>query len=116
MIDPMPAARAAEVGFLHGGTPVGLGAAAGGGTAAHHALHRFGGHAGVAFALRDELLGVWGDPVATGKPVGDDLRRGKPTVLLSLAADRLKGAATALRKAGSASMTARDVRFSRMRC
>jgi geranylgeranyl pyrophosphate synthase len=92
--------------------PLALGAAAGGGTAAaHRALHRFGSHAGVAFALRDEILGVWGDPVATGKPVGDDLRRGKPTVLLSLAADRLDGAATqALRKAGSASMTARDVK------
>jgi geranylgeranyl diphosphate synthase, type I len=92
--------------------PLALGAAAGGGTdAAHRALHRFGGHAGIAFALRDEVLGVWGDPVATGKPVGDDLRRGKPTVLLSLAADRLNGAAAqALRKAGSASMTARDVK------
>jgi geranylgeranyl pyrophosphate synthase len=91
--------------------PLALGAAAAGGTAAaHHTLHRFGGHAGVAFALRDEVLGVWGDPVATGKPVGDDLRRGKPTVLLSLAADCLNGAASrALRKAGSAAMTARDV-------
>jgi isopentenyl-diphosphate delta-isomerase type 1 len=92
--------------------PLALGAAAAGGTAAaHRALHRFGDHAGVAFALRDEVLGVWGDPVTTGKPVGDDLRRGKPTVLLSLAADRLNGAAAeALRRAGSASMTARDVR------
>jgi geranylgeranyl diphosphate synthase, type I len=92
--------------------PLALGAAAGGGTAAaHRALHRFGCHAGVAFALRDEVLGVWGDPVATGKPVGDDLRRGKPTVLLSLAADRLTGtAAESLRKAGSASMTAQHVR------
>jgi geranylgeranyl pyrophosphate synthase len=92
--------------------PLALGAAAGGGTAAaHRALHRFGSHAGVAFALRDEVLGVWGDPAATGKPVGDDLRRGKPTVLLSLAADRLNGAeAQALRKAGSGSMTARDVK------
>jgi geranylgeranyl pyrophosphate synthase len=88
-----------------------LGAAAAGGTAAaHRALHRFGDHAGVAFALRDEVLGIWGDPVTTGKPVGDDLRRGKPTVLLSLAADRLNGAAAAaLRRAGSASMTAQDV-------
>ena len=92
--------------------PLALGAAAAGGSAAaHRALHRFGDHAGVAFALRDEVLGVWGDPVATGKPVGDDLRKGKPTVLLSLAAERLNGAAAeALRRAGSASMTARDVR------
>ena len=56
------------------------------------------------------MLGVWGDPVVTGKPAGDDLRSGKPTVLLSVAADRLAGAAAeALRKAGSASMTLQDV-------
>ena len=64
----------------------------------------------MAFALRDEVLGVWGDPAATGKPTGDDLRTGKPTVLLSVAVDRLEGAAAkALRKAGSASMTSQDV-------
>jgi geranylgeranyl pyrophosphate synthase len=92
--------------------PLALGAAAAEGTAeAQRALHRYGTHAGTAFALRDEVLGVWGDPAATGKPVGDDLRRGKPTVLLSLAADRLSGAAAkALRSAGSPSMTADDVR------
>jgi geranylgeranyl diphosphate synthase, type I len=92
--------------------PLALGATAAEGTAeAQRALHRYGAHAGTAFALRDEVLGVWGDPAATGKPVGDDLRRGKPTVLLSLAADRLSGAAaTALRSAGSPSMTADEVR------
>ena len=91
--------------------PLALGATAGGGTAAaHRALHRYGIHAGMAFALRDEVLGVWGDPAISGKPAGDDLRTGKPTVLLSVAADRLDGAAAeALRKAGSASMTSRDV-------
>jgi geranylgeranyl diphosphate synthase, type I len=90
--------------------PLALGAtAAGGSTAAHRALHNYGFHAGMAFALRDEVLGVWGDPVATGKPAGDDLRTGKPTVLLSVAADRLEGAAAeALRKSGSASMTSQD--------
>jgi geranylgeranyl diphosphate synthase type I len=46
----------------------------------------------------------------TGKPAGDDLQRGKPTVLLSLAAPRLDGAAAAaLRKAGSAAIAPRDV-------
>ena len=91
--------------------PLALGAAAADGTpAVHRALHRHGFHAGMAFALRDEVLGVWGDPVVTGKPAGDDLRIGKPTVLLSVAADRLAGAAAeALRKAGSASMTLQDV-------
>ena len=91
--------------------PLALGATAAGGTAAaHRALRSYGFHAGMAFALRDEVLGVWGDPVTTGKPAGDDLRTGKPTVLLSVAADRLGGAAAeALSKAGSASMTSQDV-------
>jgi geranylgeranyl diphosphate synthase type I len=93
------------------GRPLALGATAGGGTdQAHSALGRYGDHAGAAFALRDEVLGVWGDPAVTGKPAGDDLQRGKPTVLLSLAAPRLDGAAAAaLRKAGSAAITPRDV-------
>jgi geranylgeranyl diphosphate synthase type I len=37
---------------------------------------------GEAFQLRDDLLGVFGDPAATGKPAGDDLREGKRTVLV----------------------------------
>ncbi len=91
--------------------PLALGATAGGGTnEAHRALRRYGDHAGAAFALRDEVLGVWGDPAITGKPAGDDLRRGKPTVLLSLAAPRLSGtAASTLREAGSPAMSAQDV-------
>ena len=91
--------------------PLTLGATAAGGTAAaHRALHHYGTHAGMAFALRDEVLGVWGDPAVTGKPAGDDLRTGKPTVLLSVAVERLDGAAAeVLKKAGSASMTSRDV-------
>ncbi|MEV0897077.1 polyprenyl synthetase family protein [Actinoplanes sp. NPDC049802] len=40
---------------------------------------------GEAFQLRDDLLGVYGDPAVTGKPAGDDLRTGKPTTLLMLA-------------------------------
>ena len=82
--------------------PLTLGATAADGTAAaHRALHRYGNHAGMAFALRDEVLGVWGDPAVTGKPAGDDLRTGKPTVLLSVAVERLDGAAAeALRNGG----------------
>ncbi|MFG2054174.1 polyprenyl synthetase family protein [Micromonospora sp. NPDC048930] len=49
------------------------------------AYTRYGLAVGEAFQLRDDLLGVYGDPVATGKPAGDDLRTGKPTVLLMLA-------------------------------
>jgi geranylgeranyl diphosphate synthase, type I len=91
--------------------PLALGATAGDGTEeAHRALRRYGDHAGAAFALRDEVLGVWGDPAVTGKPAGDDLRCGKPTVLLSLAVTRLNGAAgSALRRAGSPTMSAEEV-------
>ncbi|MDO5066747.1 MAG: isopentenyl-diphosphate Delta-isomerase [Propionibacteriaceae bacterium] len=55
-------------------------------------LTTFGDHLGQAFALRDDQLGVWGDPGITGKPAGDDILEAKPTVLLSLAHDRLLGA------------------------
>lgn len=40
---------------------------------------------GEAFQLRDDLLGVFGDPAQTGKPAGDDLREGKRTVLMASA-------------------------------
>ena len=40
---------------------------------------------GEAFQLRDDLLGVFGDPRSTGKPAGDDLREGKRTVLVTRA-------------------------------
>ncbi len=56
-------------------------------------ISQFGREVGEAFALRDDLLGVWGDPRLTGKPAGDDLLSGKPTVILSLAHDRLTGSA-----------------------
>lgn len=43
---------------------------------------------GEAFQLRDDLLGVFGDPATTGKPAGDDLREGKRTVLVARAMAR----------------------------
>jgi geranylgeranyl diphosphate synthase type I len=51
---------------------------------------------GAAFQLRDDVLGVFGEAVITGKPVGDDLREGKPTPLLALAADAAAGLQIAL--------------------
>lgn len=47
------------------------------------ALRGFGVAVGEAFQLRDDLLGVFGDPIVTGKPSGDDLREGKRTLLLA---------------------------------
>ena len=49
------------------------------------AYRRYGADIGVAFQLRDDLLGVFGDPLVTGKPAGDDLREGKLTLLVALA-------------------------------
>jgi geranylgeranyl diphosphate synthase type I len=43
----------------------------------------FGLPLGEAFQLRDDVLGVFGDPSDTGKPAGDDLREGKRTVLVA---------------------------------
>ncbi|CAN5483826.1 polyprenyl synthetase family protein [soil metagenome] len=51
-------------------------------------LTAFGLPLGEAFQLRDDLLGVYGDPEATGKPAGDDLTEGKRTVLVALALER----------------------------
>ena len=68
--------------------PLHVGAALAGGDAElHAALTAFGLPLGEAFQLRDDLLGVYGDPAATGKPAGDDLTEGKRTVLVALALD-----------------------------
>lgn len=66
--------------------PLHLGAVlAGAGDELIDAYRRFGTDIGLAFQLRDDLLGVFGDPEVTGKPSGDDLRAGKRTVLYALA-------------------------------
>ena len=71
--------------------PLAIGAALGGGTAEQAAaLRAFGLPLGVAYQLRDDMLGVFGDPEVTGKPAGDDLREGKRTVLIALARTSLQ--------------------------
>ncbi|ORV69754.1 geranylgeranyl pyrophosphate synthase [Mycolicibacter hiberniae] len=69
---------------------------------------------GVAFQLRDDVLGVFGDPAVTGKPSGDDLRSGKRTVLLAEAVDLADksdpAAANRLRSAIGTALTEAQVR------
>ena len=68
--------------------PLHLGAAIGGGDGdLLDGLSAYGIPLGEAFQLRDDLLGVFGDPQLTGKPAGDDLREGKRTVLVAYATE-----------------------------
>ena len=68
--------------------PLHIGAGLAGASAAQiEQLTRYGLPLGEAFQLRDDLLGVYGDPAETGKPAGDDLVEGKRTVLVALALD-----------------------------
>lgn len=69
-------------------------------------VHEIGLALGEAFQLRDDLLGVFGDPNTTGKPAGDDLREGKRTVLVAKA---LRRAAPADRERLTAGLGRRDL-------
>ena len=51
-------------------------------------LSAYGLPLGEAFQMRDDILGTFGDPDITGKPVGEDLREGKPTPLLAITTAR----------------------------
>ncbi len=76
--------------------PLQLGAAAAADRPDVQALfHEVGNQLGVAFQLRDDVLGVFGDPAVTGKPSGDDLRSGKRTVLLATALELADASDTA---------------------
>ena len=69
--------------------PLHLGAAlAGAPPALVESYSDYGLPLGEAFQLRDDVLGVFGDPGETGKPAGDDLREGKRTVLVAVALQR----------------------------
>jgi geranylgeranyl diphosphate synthase type I len=43
-------------------------------------LSSFGRHMGLAFQMRDDVLGIWGDPAVTGKPAGADIARRKKSL------------------------------------
>jgi geranylgeranyl diphosphate synthase type I len=75
------------------GWDTGAGPSAGGLAAAYTA---YGLPLGTAFQLRDDILGVFGDPAQTGKPAGDDVREGKHTVLLAIARARADGRQAAI--------------------
>jgi geranylgeranyl diphosphate synthase type I len=74
--------------------PLQLGAALAGSTGGPvpDAFTAYGLPLGVAFQLRDDILGVFGDPAQTGKPASDDVREGKRTVLLAIARARARPA------------------------
>ena len=61
-----------------------------------HALATWGDLVGDAFGLRDDVLGVWGDPAVTGKPAFQDLADGTATRVLAWAAETLHGDDAAL--------------------
>lgn len=73
-------------------------------------LSAYGDPLGEAFQLRDDLLGAFGDTLRTGKPVGEDLREGKPTVLLAEADTRASAAQrTVMQLVGRPDLDAREL-------
>lgn len=91
--------------------PLRLGAALEGTAELAPDLERYGDLVGEAFQLRDDLLGAFGDTAQTGKPVGDDLREGKPTLLLAIGSRSDDPAVRRLlTRVGSPALTGADVR------
>ena len=73
-------------------------------------LSAYGDPLGEAFQLRDDILGAFGESSLTGKPVGDDIREGKPTPLLAVATRAATPAQrTVLGRAGDPRLSADDI-------
>ena len=73
-------------------------------------LSTYGLPLGDAFQMRDDVLGAFGDTAITGKPVGDDLREGKPTPLMAIATARANAAQLKeLQLVGNQDLTAQQI-------
>lgn len=74
-------------------------------------LSHYGEPLGEAFQLRDDILGTFGDSARTGKPVGDDLREGKPTPMLAIANARATNEQLALlNRVGASDLSTDEIR------
>jgi geranylgeranyl diphosphate synthase type I len=78
------------------------------------ALAEFGSHLGTAFQAVDDLLGVWGEPERTGKPVGSDLLQHKKTLPVSIALARAQGSQPELLRLLQGDLSAADVERARI--
>jgi geranylgeranyl diphosphate synthase type I len=96
--------------------PLHLGAAvAGAPREVFDVLTAYGLALGEAFQLRDDVLGVFGDPSVTGKPAGDDLREGKHTLLTALAMQAADDAQAAALQAGLGARALGDAQVAELR-
>ncbi|MEY3168774.1 MAG: hypothetical protein RL421_17 [Actinomycetota bacterium] len=91
--------------------PLLFGASLAGAERLNQTYSSFGLPLGEAFQLRDDVLGIFGDPSVTGKPAGDDLREGKRTVLAAMAMEHTDAAGKALldRSLGNPDLSEKDV-------
>lgn len=90
--------------------PLRIGAAfAGADPAKLNQFTQFGIPLGIAFQLRDDILGVFGDPSVTGKPAGDDLREGKRTVLVALTLEALTERSPSMAESFEELLTSREL-------
>ncbi len=90
--------------------PLRIGAAfAGADQSTLNVFTQFGIPLGIAFQLRDDILGVFGDPSVTGKPAGDDLREGKRTVLVALTKEALTEQSPSMANSFEELLTSREL-------
>ena len=90
--------------------PLAIGAHLAGASEARVAqLARYGRPLGIAFQLRDDLLGAFGDTSATGKPVGNDIRQGKRTALVAEMRADASAAAVLARVLGREDASDKDI-------